>query len=81
VVGDADEYVGEPGLRIGVVHFAGDDQAIHGRRPLTPAIGSTEQPGLSTQGDATKSALSGVVREADAAVVYPFGEHRGEKVA
>ncbi len=30
MIGDPREDVGEPGLRIDVVHFGGDDQAIHG---------------------------------------------------
>lgn len=36
--GDPREDVGEPGLRIDVVHFGGDDQAIHGGGARPAAI-------------------------------------------
>jgi hypothetical protein len=57
VVGDAGKDIGEPSLRVDIVHFCGDDQAIHFCRPLAAAVGACKQPGLSTQGDATKGAF------------------------
>ena len=42
--GDAGEDVGQPGLRIDIVQFGGDDQAIKRRGALSAAIGTREQP-------------------------------------
>ena len=47
VIGNVAQHVGEPSLRIDVVHLGGDDQAVHERRPLTTAIGAGEQPVLA----------------------------------
>ena len=41
---DPCEHVGEPGLGIDVVHLAGDDQAVHLRRPVAAPVGAAEQP-------------------------------------
>ena len=46
MLGDARENVGEPGLRIDVVHLGGDDQAVHHRGTLAAAIRAAEQPRL-----------------------------------
>jgi hypothetical protein len=40
------EDVGEPGLRIDAIHLGRDDEAVHGGRALSAAIGSAEQPGF-----------------------------------
>ena len=50
MLGNAREDVGEPGLRINIVHLGRDDQAIHYRGPLAATIGAAEQPGFSSQG-------------------------------
>ena len=42
MVGDAPQHVGEPSLRVDVVHLGGDDEAVHERRPLAAAIGTGE---------------------------------------
>src|SRR6266568_1988359 len=42
VIGNVAQHVGEPSLRIDVVHLGGDDQAVHERRPLASAIGAGE---------------------------------------
>ena len=44
--GDAGKDIREPSLRIDTVHFGSDDQAIHGRRASSAAIGSAGQPGF-----------------------------------
>ena len=49
VLGDARQDIGQPGLRIDVVHLGGDDQAVHGGGPLTAAVGTGEQPRFSAQ--------------------------------
>jgi hypothetical protein len=49
--GDARQDVGEPGLRIDVVHLGRDDQAVHHRGPFAAAIRAAEQPGFSAQGN------------------------------
>jgi hypothetical protein len=59
---DAREDISEPGLRIDAIHFRCDDRAVHDRRPPTSAIGAAEQPGFSTESDASQAALSGIVR-------------------
>ncbi len=38
MLGDARENVGEPGLRIDVIHLGGDDQAVHHRGTLYASI-------------------------------------------
>ena len=42
--GDAGQDVGQPGLRIDIVQFGGDDQAVDRRGALSAAIGTGEQP-------------------------------------
>jgi hypothetical protein len=51
MLGDARENVGEPGLRIDIVHLSRDDQAVHNSGPLAATIGAAEQPGFSSQGN------------------------------
>ena len=40
--GDASEYIGEPGLRVDVVHLGRDDEAIHGGGSAPSAVEPTE---------------------------------------
>jgi hypothetical protein len=61
MLGDASQDIGEPGLRINVIHFGRDDQAVHHRRPLAAAVRAAEQPRLPTQSDAAHAALGGIV--------------------
>jgi len=51
--GDAGKDIREPSLRIDTVHFGSDDQAIHGRRASSAAIGSAEQPGFPAKSNAS----------------------------
>ena len=44
VRGDAGQDVGQPGLGIDIVHFGGDDQAVHGGGPLPAPIRAGEEP-------------------------------------
>ena len=74
VFGDTSEDVSEPGLRINIVHLGRDDQAVHDRGSLAATIGAAEQPGFSPQGDTAHAALSGVVGQADAAIVQEAGK-------
>ena len=69
MLGDARQNVGEPGLRIDVVHLGRDDQAVHHRGPLAATVRAAEQPGFSPQCDTAHAALGGVVGQADAAIV------------
>ena len=72
--GDAGEDVGEPGLRVDVVHLGRDDQAVHGGGALPTTIGAGEQPRLPSERDAAQGALGSVVAQADAAVIEEAGE-------
>ena len=38
VLGDVSQDVGQPGLRVDVVHLGADDQAVHHRGPLSALI-------------------------------------------
>ena len=44
MLGDARENIGEPGLRIDVVHLGGDDEAVQDGGALAAAIGTGEEP-------------------------------------
>ena len=48
VVGDAAEYVGEPGLRIDAVQLGAFDQGVGDRRRLAAALGADEENGAMT---------------------------------
>jgi len=41
VAANADEHICQPGLRVIIVHLAGDDQTIDSDRPLSVPIGPT----------------------------------------
>ena len=51
MLGDAGEDVGEPGLRVDVVHLGRDEQAVHGGSALAAAIGAGEEPRLAPKGN------------------------------
>ena len=42
VLGNAGQDVGQPSLRIDVVHFCRDDDAVHGGSALSAAVGARE---------------------------------------
>ena len=42
VLGDTGQHVGQPSLRIDVIHFCRDDDAVHGGSALSAAIGAGE---------------------------------------
>ena len=69
VVGDAAQYVGEPGLRIDVVEFRCADESVDSRGALATAIGTGEQPRLAADCDAPQRSLGRVVGQADAPVI------------
>ena len=74
--GDAGENVGEPGLRIDVVHLRGDDQRVHERGSVTAAIEACERPGLPAERDTTQGALGGIFGQAYPAVFEEPGKAR-----
>lgn len=66
---DASQNVGEPLLRIHVVHLYGDDQAVHHGSKIATAIEAAEQLGLPPKGDTSHGTFGGIVRQVDVAVV------------
>ena len=58
MIGDAGKHVGEPGTGIDVVEFGGDDQRIHGRRPLAASVGTREQPWLAPECNSSQRPFS-----------------------
>src|SRR5215510_13984473 len=66
---DAGEHSGKPSLRIDVVHFRRDDEAVHGGGAISAAIGAGEEPRLPSECDTAQAALGGIVRKTDAAVI------------
>src|SRR6478609_9992788 len=71
---DASEHIGQPCLRIDVVEFGRHDQRGHGRRPVSAALGTGEEPRLSPQRKSSKSTLGCIVREADPAIFDEAGK-------
>jgi hypothetical protein len=67
--GDPRQHVGEPGLRINIVHLGRDDQTVHESGSLAAAIRAAEHPGFPAQSDRADGALDGVVVELDAALI------------
>ena len=79
MIGTAGEDVGQPSLRIDIVHFCGDDQRIHDRSPLSAAIRSGEQPRFACLGYASESSLGCIVRQTASPVIeesYSSGVNR-----
>ncbi len=60
--GDPGQKVSQPGLRVDAVHLGRDDEAVHGRGPLTTSVGAAKHPRLSPQSDAAQRALGGIVK-------------------
>src|SRR4051794_26885655 len=71
---DASEHIGQPCLRIDVVELGRHDQRGHGRRPVSAALGTGEEPRLSPQRKSSKSTLGCIVREADPAIFDEAGK-------
>src|ERR1700674_323472 len=65
VLGEPGEHVGQPELRVDVVHFGRDDDAVHGGGALSAAIGAGEQPRLSSKCYSAQRSFRGIVRQAD----------------
>lgn len=74
--GNPGKDIGQPGLRIHTIHFCRDDEAIHGSRPSSAAIGPAEQPRLSSERDASEPPFGGIIGEAHAPVFEEQGEAR-----
>jgi hypothetical protein len=55
MAGDAGEDVGEPGLRVDVVHLGRDDQAVHGGGAICASIGAGKEPRLSSECDTAQT--------------------------
>jgi beta-N-acetylhexosaminidase len=66
--------VGEPGERIDVIELGRHDQRRHGRCPVGSALGTGEQPRLSSKSKAAQRSFGGVVRQADPAVLEEAGK-------
>ena len=45
--------MGQPGLRIDIIHFDAGDRSMHHRGALAAAIRTGEQPRFAAQGDAS----------------------------
>ena len=76
MLSDAGEHVGEPGLRIDVVHLDGDDQRVHKRGSFAAAVGAGEQPGLAAERIAAQRAFGGVVGQAVPVILEEAGKAR-----
>jgi hypothetical protein len=61
---DASEDVSQPSLRINAIHFTCDDQAVHGCGAPSSTVGTAEQPGFSSEGDASQASFGNIVGEA-----------------
>ena len=72
MAGDAGEDVGEPSLRVDVVHFGRDDQAVHGGGAISAAIGAGKEPRFSSECDtAQKIPVAPKVLYGDRAADFP----------
>ena len=49
MLGNTSENIGKPGLRINIVHFGGDDEAVHESRSLSAVVGAAEEPRFSSE--------------------------------
>ena len=72
-VGQSCQDIGQPGLRVDVVHLGGDDEGIHEGGAFATAGRTGEEPCLAAKGDPAQGALGGVVRQTDAAIVEEPG--------
>lgn len=46
--------IGDPGLRIDVIHFGTEDQAVHDGGALAAAVGAGEEPRFAAESDAAQ---------------------------
>lgn len=60
-VGQPGEDIGEPGLRVHVVHPGGDDQGIHEGGAVTAARRSGEEPSFPAEGNAAQGPFCRIV--------------------
>jgi hypothetical protein len=67
------EDIGQPSLRVDVVHLGRDDQGIHKGGAVSAARGSGEEPGLAAVGDAAGSPFGRIARQANTAVIEGGG--------
>jgi hypothetical protein len=61
VIGDARQYVGEPGLRVDVVELGRLNQRQHDGGPFATAIRTREQPSFSSERNASQRTFCRVV--------------------
>jgi hypothetical protein len=54
MLGEPRQDIGQPSLRVDIVQFGGDDQAVHRCGALSAAVGTREQPRFSAQSNATQ---------------------------
>lgn len=59
--GQSSEDVGEPDLRVDIIQLGADHQAVENGSALSAAIGTAEQPGLSSESDAAQGSLGCIV--------------------
>ena len=74
VIGDAGQHIGEPGLRVDIVHLRCGNEAVHDGGAFAATIGAAEEPGFPAESDTAQGALGGIVRQADAAVSQKAGK-------
>ena len=74
VIWKAAEHVGEPGLRIDVVHLAGFDQGIDGGGTMATSVRTGEGPIPSSDRHTSQRSFGGVVCKTDAAIVEEAGK-------
>lgn len=71
VLGDAGEYIGEPSLRIDVIHLRGHDQRRHHGSAVGAAFGASEQPRLPAESKSAERPFGRVVNGHDARDATP----------
>jgi len=74
MVGDAGDDVGEPSLRIDVVHFCGFNERVHDGGAPAARVGTCEEIVLAAESERTNGAFGGIVRHFEPAVVDVSGQ-------
>jgi hypothetical protein len=69
MIGNASQYVGEPGARIDVVEFGGNNERIHCCCPLTAAVAAGKPPSFAAKSHATQAACICIVRQTNPTIV------------
>jgi len=77
MVVDPVEHLGQPGTRIDVVEFGGDDERVHGYGTLTTTIGTGEQPRLATKGNTAQGSFSGIIRQTGPPIIEESAPCKG----